>query len=109
MDNLGSQEKATMNVRGKSCTLDVGGSPPSIESFASCFSVTLDQEKQLANKRCLCRVQSHSAKYIHKMKKWIYSEIQADFDRRITKIITAVNLSNKKVAFSASQSIASAS
>eukprot|EP00957_Ditylum_brightwellii_P062963 4778565-Ditylum_brightwellii.AAC.1 len=35
--------------------------------------------------------------------------MQADFDCCIAKIITAVNFSNKKAAFNASQSIASAS
>eukprot|EP00957_Ditylum_brightwellii_P183415 13971362-Ditylum_brightwellii.AAC.1 len=109
MDNLGSQEKVIVDFGGKSCTLDIGGSQPSIESFASCFSVTSNQEKQLANKRCLSQVQSHFTKYICKMKKLIYSEMQSDFDCRIAKIITVVNLSNKKAAFSASQSITSAS
>eukprot|EP00957_Ditylum_brightwellii_P058593 4443719-Ditylum_brightwellii.AAC.1 len=31
--------------------------------------------------------------------------MQADFDRRIAKIITAVNMNNKKAFFSTSQSI----
>eukprot|EP00957_Ditylum_brightwellii_P027360 2068152-Ditylum_brightwellii.AAC.1 len=91
MDDLGSQEKEKVNTKGKSCTLDVGGSQSFIESFASCFSVTSDKEKQNANKRCLCRVQSHSTKYIRKIKKWIYNKMQADFNCCITKIITAVN------------------
>eukprot|EP00957_Ditylum_brightwellii_P140828 10727573-Ditylum_brightwellii.AAC.1 len=64
MDNLGSQEKEKVDTKGKSCTLDVGGSQPSIKSFASCFSATSDKETQNANKRRLCPVQSHSAKYI---------------------------------------------
>eukprot|EP00957_Ditylum_brightwellii_P113672 8666925-Ditylum_brightwellii.AAC.1 len=33
MDNLGSQEKDKVDTKGKSSTLDVGGSQPSIEPF----------------------------------------------------------------------------
>eukprot|EP00957_Ditylum_brightwellii_P099161 7552677-Ditylum_brightwellii.AAC.1 len=64
MDNLGSQEKKKVYIKGKYCTSGIRGSQPSVKSFASCFSVTSHKEKQNTNKRCLCQVQSHSAKYI---------------------------------------------
>eukprot|EP00957_Ditylum_brightwellii_P066265 5029313-Ditylum_brightwellii.AAC.2 len=43
------------------------------------------------------------------MKKRIYSEMQANFDCCIAKIITAVNISSKKAAFNTSQSVLSTS
>eukprot|EP00957_Ditylum_brightwellii_P138703 10572737-Ditylum_brightwellii.AAC.1 len=64
MDDLESQEKASIDVEGKSCALDVGESNPSIAFFASCLSATLDKQQPIANKCRLCQVQSHSTKYI---------------------------------------------
>eukprot|EP00957_Ditylum_brightwellii_P100096 7628160-Ditylum_brightwellii.AAC.1 len=43
------------------------------------------------------------------MKKRIYSKMQAEFDCHIAKIITAVNVNNKKAAFNTSQSVSSTS
>eukprot|EP00957_Ditylum_brightwellii_P073965 5620279-Ditylum_brightwellii.AAC.1 len=43
------------------------------------------------------------------MKKWIYSKMRADFNCCIAKIITTVNVNNKKAAFNTSQSVSSTS
>eukprot|EP00957_Ditylum_brightwellii_P017343 1306251-Ditylum_brightwellii.AAC.1 len=86
LDELGSQDKEKF-PNDVSITSDVGGSQTSNDLFASCFSATSDKAQQKVNKRRLCRVQAHSAKYIRRMKKRLYGAVQADFDCRIAKII----------------------
>eukprot|EP00957_Ditylum_brightwellii_P012200 921665-Ditylum_brightwellii.AAC.1 len=43
------------------------------------------------------------------MKKRLYSAMQADFDCHIAKIISTVNMNNKRAGVSANQSVSSAS
>eukprot|EP00957_Ditylum_brightwellii_P097715 7441827-Ditylum_brightwellii.AAC.1 len=108
LDESESQDKGKF-PDDVSIALGVGGSQPSNDLFASCFSATSNKAQQKVNKRCLCHVQAHSAKYIRRMKKHLYSAMQADFDRHIAKIISSVNENTKRAGVSANQSVFSAS
>eukprot|EP00957_Ditylum_brightwellii_P137439 10478431-Ditylum_brightwellii.AAC.1 len=87
------------DVKVVSTKLNDRESCASVKSFSSCFSATTDEAKLKENKCCLARVQQKSAKYIHKMKKKFYVEMQADFNCQIAKIILAANMSNKKLQY----------
>eukprot|EP00957_Ditylum_brightwellii_P072437 5504932-Ditylum_brightwellii.AAC.1 len=108
LDESGIQDKEKF-PDDVSIALDVRGSQPSNNSFALCFLATSNKAQQKVNKRRLCHVQAHSAKYIRRMKKRLYSAMQVDFDCRITKIISTVNVNNKRAGVSSNQSVSSAS
>eukprot|EP00957_Ditylum_brightwellii_P058028 4400550-Ditylum_brightwellii.AAC.1 len=93
-----TENKNKNKVKVDSTKSNVGGSCTSIESFCSCFSATTNKAKLKENICCIAQVQQQSAKYVHKMKKWFYTEMQAGFDHWIAKNISAVNMNNKKLS-----------
>eukprot|EP00957_Ditylum_brightwellii_P187837 14301776-Ditylum_brightwellii.AAC.2 len=84
--------------KGGSIKLNVRGFCTFMESFGSCFLAITNAGKLKENKHHLACVQQQSAKYICKMKKRFYAELQFDFDRLIAKIFLAVNPNNKKLS-----------
>eukprot|EP00957_Ditylum_brightwellii_P012643 955582-Ditylum_brightwellii.AAC.1 len=65
-------------------------------SFSSCFSKHQDMGSSKANKHrplCIC---TKSSKYAFKICCHLQQQFQANYDRRIAKIISAINMSYKR-------------